>query len=360
MAYNIIMKARNYGIDLLRLLSMLFVAILHTLLISKLIVQDGESSTMFSAAWLLETLCYGAVNIFALISGYVGFREKEKPFKVGRLLSLWLQAVFYGVLVFVIYLVFKPELVSRSVFYKSVMPVTHQSYWYLTAFLALYLVMPVLNAAVRGMKEKQLKWAIWVALGVFSIMSLLTGDIFRFSSGYSFVWLAVLYFVGAAMKKSGFLNNVRKIWCLVGFLACSVIAWVFRVYGPNLHGLDLYINRKAFVGYTSPLIVFASVLLVSFFSRLQIKKRAAAVITCFAPCAFAVYLLNCNVLIWSDFLPSALRGMKGSGLGVVATVAGVLAFSVAFFIVAILVEKLRLIAIAWLKRGYGKIKEIRR
>ena len=92
-----------------------------------------------------------------------------------------------------------------------------------------------------------------------SIMSLLTGDIFRFSSGYSFVWLAVLYFVGAAMKKSGFLNNVRKIWCLVGFLACSVIAWVLRVYGPNLHGLDLYINRKAFVGYTSPLIVFASV-----------------------------------------------------------------------------------------------------
>ena len=359
MVYNDSMKARNYGIDLLRLLSMLFVVILHTLLISKLIVRDGESSAMFSVAWLLETLCYGAVNIFALISGYVGFREKEKPFKVGRLLSLWLQAVFYGLLMFVIYLIFKPELATRDVLYKSVMPVTHRSYWYLTAFLALYLAMPVLDAAVRGMKEKQLKRAIVVSLSVFSILSLLNGDIFRFGSGYSFIWLALLYFVGAAMKKSGFLGNARKNWCLVGFFVCSFIAWVLRVYGPNMHGLGLYISKKAFVSYTSPFIVAASVLLVSFFSRLQIKKRTAAVISCFASCAFAVYLLNCNAFIWSDFLPNALGGMKGSGLGVIATMGCVLGFSLAFFVAAILIEKLRLIAIVLIKRGYCKIKKAR-
>ena len=81
MVYNLGMKERNYGIDFLRLVSMLFVVILHTLLISKLLVRDGESGEVHMSAWLLETLCYGAVDIFALISGYVGFREKEKPFK---------------------------------------------------------------------------------------------------------------------------------------------------------------------------------------------------------------------------------------------------------------------------------------
>ena len=120
-----------------------------------------------------------------------------------------------------------------------------------------------------------------------------------------------------------------------------------------MHGLGLYISKKAFVSYTSPFIVAASVLLVSFFSRLQIKKRTAAVISCFASCAFAVYLL------WSDFLPNALGGMKGSGLGVIATMGCVLGFSLAFFVAAILIEKLRLIAIVLIKRGYCKIKKAR-
>lgn len=343
------MKERNYGIDLLRLISMLFVAILHTLLISKML-EEGESHALYSSAWLLETLCYGAVNIFALISGYVGYREKEKPFKICRVLSLWFQAVFYGLVVFVAYLIMRPDLANRDVFFASIMPVTHQSYWYLTAFMALYLAMPILNAGVRSMKEKQLKRAIYVAIGVFSILSLLTGDLFKFSGGYSFCWLAILYFIGAAMKKSGFLSNIRRSWCLVGYFVCSIIAWAIKVYGFDMHAAGLYISHEAFVSYTSPLIVVASIMLVSFFSRLKIGKRPATIIACFAPCAFAVYLLNCNRLIWGDFLPMTLGGLKGSGLGIAGILACTLLYSLAFFIGAILIEKGRLLGIALIKR----------
>lgn len=342
---------RNYGVDLLRLLSMLFVVILHTLLKSKLLVAKGESGGLHSAAWLLEVFCYGAVDIFALISGYVGYREKEKPLKVRRLLSLWIQAAFYGFVIFIVYRFIRPELATGGAFFASVMPIVHQSYWYLTAFVALFFVMPILNAGVRSMTEQQCKKAIWVALGLFSVLTIVAGDLFKMSGGYSFLWLAVLYYVGAAMKKSGFLSKLSQRWCLFGYFACSVISWAVMMFGTDFHFADKTISEGVLVNYVSPTIVLASMFLLAYFSRLQIKKRAAAVISCFAPCAFAVYLLNCNPLIWKQFLPTVLSGLKGSSVGTIGIMAYVLLFSLAFFVAAILIEKLRLLAIAFLKRG---------
>lgn len=75
------MKRRNYGIDLLRIVAMYMIVLDHCLLLGGVITkatQIGIGSINYDISWLLDTLCYCAVNCYALISGYVGVKSKFK------------------------------------------------------------------------------------------------------------------------------------------------------------------------------------------------------------------------------------------------------------------------------------------
>ena len=62
---------KNYGIEWLRILSMYMVAVLHTLGQGGILGSFKQGDLSFSIAWFLETAAFGAVDCFALISGYV-------------------------------------------------------------------------------------------------------------------------------------------------------------------------------------------------------------------------------------------------------------------------------------------------
>ena len=72
---------RNYGIDLLRIVSMFFIIILHTLGQGGIVKNTISTTPQFRYAWALEIIAYCAVDIFALISGYVSYTDKEKKHK---------------------------------------------------------------------------------------------------------------------------------------------------------------------------------------------------------------------------------------------------------------------------------------
>ena len=69
-----IKDSRNYGVDLLRIVSMLGVVTLHILGHGGLLDNAG-SFFEFSALYFLQTLVQPAVDCFILISGYVGYKK---------------------------------------------------------------------------------------------------------------------------------------------------------------------------------------------------------------------------------------------------------------------------------------------
>lgn len=81
------MDKRNYGIDFLRILSMLMVVFLHVLLQGGILGAAKPNSINYWTAWFLEIACYCAVNCFALTSGYVMCRSRPKFSRLG---GLWL------------------------------------------------------------------------------------------------------------------------------------------------------------------------------------------------------------------------------------------------------------------------------
>ena len=159
---------RNYGIDLLRVVAMLYVVILHTLGQGKVLSNVPVNSSQYMTAWFMETWAYGAVNIFALISGYVGFCEKEKKYNYSAYLVMWLQVVLYGVSSTLIFNIFHPEIVTKNDLYQMFFPVTNGLYWYFTAYTGLFFLIPVVNAGIRNCPEADLKKLLIVIVVLFS------------------------------------------------------------------------------------------------------------------------------------------------------------------------------------------------
>ena len=87
-----IRDGRNYGIDLLKMTSMLMVVFLHLLGGGGILDGLEQLSLGYEMMWLLETACYCAVNCFAMATGYIMCRTR---FKYSRIIALWLQVVFY-------------------------------------------------------------------------------------------------------------------------------------------------------------------------------------------------------------------------------------------------------------------------
>ena len=119
---------RNYGIDLLRIISMFMVLMLHFIPID---IGDALSIKE-QVLYFFECACYCAVNCYALISGYVGIRKKE--LKYSNLIYLWIQVVFYSLMSYLILMIMGDTSFSVKSFIKLFRPVFNGTYWYFTAY----------------------------------------------------------------------------------------------------------------------------------------------------------------------------------------------------------------------------------
>ena len=91
---NITMK-RDTSLDLLRIISMIMVVCLHTVgwggLVEGALIPGTGNWYLGNA---MQALSLQAVNCFVLISGYFLCTSQ---FRLGKLVSTWVQAVFYSV-----------------------------------------------------------------------------------------------------------------------------------------------------------------------------------------------------------------------------------------------------------------------
>ena len=146
------MKTRNYGIDFLRMISMIMIVMLHTLGHGGILRSVSFLSVHYQIAWLLEVIAFGAVNTYAMISGFVSV---DSHFKISNILILWLQVLFYGILINTVFFFLLPESRNTSGWIQALFPVTRKEYWYFTAYAGVFFLSPFINQMFRNLSEKQ-------------------------------------------------------------------------------------------------------------------------------------------------------------------------------------------------------------
>ena len=316
---------------------MSYVIILHSLGHGGVLASVAEGSTQFKAAWFLEIWAYGAVDIFALTSGYVVNIKKDTKSFLNSYFVLWLEVVFYS-LVCVCSLKAMSFDISKKDFIEAVFPVFNNNYWYFTALTGLYIIMPAILKFTVNSSRTALKNAFVIVFLFFSVL-----DVFikRFipGSGYSFVWLSFLFFLGIVIKECQIGQMIKTGYIIIAIPMLTIITWYWRVYGTSLNIMKLSIDPGLLVSYVSPTVLGGAILYIILFSRLKVNKTWEKVIAFLSSGAFAAYLLNDNPLVRQYVITNRFVHLATKPSGSLALL--IIIFAGCFLLGAVLIDKIR-------------------
>lgn len=322
---------RNYGIDLLRIIAMFMIIMLHSLLQGGILNNLLVHSVKYKLVWLIEIIAYPAVNIFAIISGYVGYSDRKKEIKYANYIKLWLEVVFYSLLITILFDMFLPNAVICTDYIKAILPVTNDSYWYFSAYTALFIVMPIINNGIRNTNIKTIKLISILIITFFTIVGRIN-DPFKLTNGYSFAWILLLYILGSAIKKCKLGKNMKNYQIILGIILLYVITYLNKMY-------SIILAKNLLVSYISPTMLLISMLYVIGFSRIKLNKRLIKIVNFSAPSVFAAYLLNTNNLIWEYIIKDFFFNLTMQSVNKLIIAPIIISFG--FLVLAILIDKLR-------------------
>lgn len=287
---------RETNIDLLRILAMLMVITLHS--INNPEISAGNVSfSMYNTILIrfLDSLSLTANGIFIIISGYYMI---DKKMNLKKILSLWGRVLFYSIL---IYIVSEFVLGIKTTTYESFFPLLTGQYWFISAYIVLCFLSPVLNILANKLSQKQYKYFI-----VFMIVTLGIIKVFFEKSGtFSGTLLPVfmLYFIGGYIRKYIEIKEKQYYFAKYILLACIftlifiILAILPRIIIPKAYGS--IVNFLADFRQHDNLIMIAMTIFVLLkFRTIKIKSQTInQIITFIVPSVFSVYLIHYNINI---------------------------------------------------------------
>ena len=240
-----------------------------------------------------------------MISGYVMVYSKPR---FSRLLSIWLQVMFYTVGICVVFRIIE-QTVPRSMWLQNLHPVTGRCYWYLTAYFGMYVLLPFVIPVLKSMPLKTLMMTGGMLFVFYSCLAMLNGGLFGIEAGYSTIWLLVCFIWGAVIRRaqdaSQFqLSSWILLLCLSGILIVFMVnAWL-TAFHPSLFSTKIGgMMGKLCREYYSPLTVLYAVVLIELFTRMKIgSQHLKTVILWFSPLTLGVYLIHCHRCIWLRYI----------------------------------------------------------
>ncbi len=224
-----------------------------------------------------------------------------------------------------------------------------KTYWYFSSYVGVFVVEPYLNRLVKSLGstgKKKLAITLFLLCSVFTMVPRIANkDFLGISAGYSFLWLSVMYIIGACVreltdqnhperqkqersesggaersiteteaaagvkgqvseKNADFLHRSGAFYAML-YIICVLTTWISKILIENwttsVYGEARY-GRLLF-SYASPTIVICAFCLLMIFSRLKCRGRVLrGLIRFFSPLAFSVYLVQLQPYFWEYVL----------------------------------------------------------
>lgn len=350
------MKERNYGIDFLRIFSMFMVVMLHVL--GQGGVLANARGVNYWVAWLLEITCYCAVNCFALISGFVMHNSNTKT---SRIIELWLQTAFYTIIFTAILFIAVPDSISVKATLKAVFPISTKHYWYISAYFGLYLLIPLINMALKNIERKYLEFILLAAFFFYSVFpTFVVSDPYLINGGYSLIWLALLYICGAYISKYDIIHIVKKRTALIVFVASVFVTvlskFLLESISPSFFN-KLFTNNFL-IDYTSPTIVLSGISLFVFCAKITFPKSIVKCISLLAPASLGVYLIHNCAPVWSKIIKGFSAGFVQYNFLIMALLVLLSAFAIYFICSLIELGRIKLFKLLNISNLCSKIENV--
>lgn len=334
---------RNYGIDALRILAMIMIPTLHIMGHGGILSTVKLFSINYDFIWILKAAACCAVNCYGLVSGYVGYGRK---FRYSNILYLCFQVTFYSLIITGMFAVFVPGSIDIKTIIKAAFPYISSVYWYFTAYFCMFFFIPFFNLLLERLEKIWLDRLMITILLIFSILpTLFQSDMTEADSGYSPIWLALLYLIGGYIKKYNIADKFKQWQSILGYLCCVFAGWIIELIITFFLGKSD--DGSYFLQYTSPTTIMCSVFLLIFFAGLKLNNLWVKIISFFAPLSFGVYLIHDEYLIREKFIVDTFSVY--ASLNPVFMVLAVIGTALAIWFVCSLIDKIRLMIFNALK-----------
>lgn len=294
-----IKNTRNYGIDLARIISMIFIIGHHIIFHGGPLFQIEKFTYKHQVHIFLNIIFCSGVNIFGMISGFVGFHTH----KYSNLFYLLITTFFYNILIALIFNFFDSSLIKDIKYFLY--PIFITDYWYFDCYFLMYFFLPIINQGINGMDLKSMKNCILILFLIFSCLGEIKNytqrfaskDILKINNGFSTYWLLILYFYGSYFgkfhknKKSNFLYYIKFIIILIMAALIRTKIIIYKMGKNN-------INMSRIVDYAAPSEVLISYSFIMIFSNYNINNKIILkLIKIFAPLTYGVYLIHNHFLV---------------------------------------------------------------
>ena len=281
---------------------------------------------------VLLSFVFSCVDCYALISGFVGYRENKYTRNTVNFMVMWCQTVFYGLIITLIMSITGVCTADLYSYLSAMLPLTENQYWYFTAYFGVFLCAPFINMAIDRMSSSS---ALPVCTGIilfFSVLPYMT-DLFELYGGYNSAWLILLYIVGALLKKDGiyrsFNNSTVLVILLIAFTALNFAVGMMK----NPDSAEVF-------RYTDPLVLADSIVLLLLFANAKVGKAMQKAAEFTAPAVFGVFLIHTQKKLFASVFSTAFLWI--ADLPSVLPALAVLGCSAVILIACILVDKLRI------------------
>ena len=256
----------------------------------------GEAVFLFS-----HCLFFIGVNCFVLISGYFSIKTSLRGF-----LHLYGFYAFYAFLIAASQYFGDAQYAMMPLGEKwfhiavhSLMPWDNNGFWFLNAYLALFMMAPMLNAAIASIEKPMYKRV----LVLLTILNVVFGGFFSIDLlntwGFCVAQFVYLYMIGGYLRKYVAIETIKKSrWQNMGIYVISAALWGGFV---AVQAFELpFMGRlfKAFA-YNNVLVLTASIGFFLFMLSFDIKSRA---INWLSSSCLAAYLLQGSVLSYSWYI----------------------------------------------------------
>ena len=335
---------RQSNIELLRIIAMLMVLGLHVnfLAIDKPNAEEILSTPMQSFMRILcENFCIVGVNVFVLISGWFGINYKLKG-----LCSFLFQSLFFSLTIFIPFCLTDKIEVSR-INIMSAFLMYKNAYWFVWAYLVLYIISPVLNTFIENTDKATIRRVVVLFFTAQTVIFIFTGVGF-YKAGYdplSFIGLYLLARYFRLYRSNNGKYNYLGIYLIC--VLCNTLMYFIPAYMGHNNETILTISNA----YTNPLNIIGALYLLLFFTKLDIKSKC---INWLAASCFAAYLFHCHFCLGRYYVSYAKEIFNNfSGIPYFAII---IAFILGIFIISVLIDKVRIPLFNYVWNKFDKLK----
>lgn len=283
-------KTRESSAELLRIICILSVLMHHFCIhalypeIVPLSVTDKgwDSRLILSLYGFVYSI---GINCMILISGWFGIKTRWRGF-----INLYVIYAFY------VLLASYHQFFSWETLFHTLMPFSQGHLWFMQCYLGLFLIAPILNAALEHMSYKQLGCAL-LLIGVGtqyfgSFWQMKAFDI----NGYSIAHFAYLYLIGGFLRRVATDDTRQKYrWYFFGAYVVFALIWgactMLVAYGVRIPHWNVW-------GQNNTVLMLKDIAFFLFMMSWHFQNK---VINRFAASTLGVYMLN-DMVVQYDFI----------------------------------------------------------